>query len=254
MKSIHPLLRAAVLVLALLAGMGGSPAAAQVFQGRVTDAADGSPVAAASVSALDGAGAAVASTAAGATDGSSSLPAAGAYRLRVSRVGYRTGTSPEITVAGGDRMDVDLSLRADAVQMEAVEATGRVTPPFRDQRARGFFERMDRGRGRYVSPEQVQEMDAAHTSDMLRTIPGLSFSTGLGSAGLRVGGPRLGCHPVLYIDGHRFAPYPGWRLDDHVASADVWAIEVYPYATDIPHDLPRGVGRCGIVMIWRHSS
>jgi hypothetical protein len=255
MKSIHPLLRAAVLVLALLAGMGGSPAAAQVFQGRVTDAADGSPVAAASVSALDGAGAAVASTASG-RDGrfELALPAAGAYRLRVSRVGYRTGISPEITIAGGDRMDVDLGLRADAVQMEAVEATGRVTPPFRDQRARGFFERMDRGRGRYISPEQVQEMDAARTSDMLRTIPGLSFSTGLGSAGLRLGGPQRGCHPTLYIDGRRFTPYPGWRLDDHVASADVWAIEVYPYATDIPPDLPREVGRCGIVMIWRHGS
>lgn len=253
MKSMPSVVRAAVLVL--LAVTAAEPAAAQVFHGRVTDAADGSPVAAAYVSAMDGAGAAVASTATG-RDGRFELPlpAAGAYQLRVSRVGYRTGTSPAITIAQGDRMDVDLSLRADAVQMEAVQATGRVTPPFRDQRARGFFERMDRGRGRYIGPEQVQEMDAARTSDMLRTIPGLSFSSGLGSAGLRLGGRQRGCTPTLYIDGYRFQPYPGWRLDDHVASPDVWAIEVYMYATDIPPDLPREVGRCGIVMIWRHGS
>jgi hypothetical protein len=252
MKSIPSVVRAAVLVLAVTAA---GPAAAQVFQGRITDAADGSPVAAAYVSALDGTGAAVAGTASG-LDGRFELPlpAAGAYRLRVSRVGYRTGTSPAVTIAQGDRMDVDLSLRTDAVQMEAVQATGRVTPPFRDQRARRFFERMDRGRGRYISPEQVQEMDAARTPDMLRTIPGLSFSSGLGSAGLRLGGRQRGCTPTLYIDGYRFTPYPGWRLDDHVASPDVWAIEVYPYATDIPPDLPRESGRCGIVMIWRHGS
>jgi Carboxypeptidase regulatory-like domain len=248
-------LRLSSLAAILVALVAAGPAAAQVLHGRVTDAADGSPVAAAYVSALDGTGAAVASTASGG-DGRFELPlpAAGAYRLQVSRVGYRTGISPAVSIEAGDRMEVDLSLRANAVELEAVQATGRVTPPFRDQRARRFFERMDRGRGRYISPEQVQEMDAARTSDLLRTIPGVNFSTGLGSAGLRLGGNSRGCTPILYIDGYRFQPYPGWRLDDHVASPDVWAIEVYMYATDIPPDLPRDVGRCGIVMIWRHGS
>jgi Carboxypeptidase regulatory-like domain len=245
-----------LLLLYAAALLAAAPvtARAQAVYGRVADAADGGPVAAAFVVALDGAGAAVASTVSG-TDGryDLALPAAGSFRLQVSRVGYRTGISPPVAVGPGDRMGLDLSLRSAAIALDQVQA--RVTPPFRDVRARQFYARMDRRRGRYLSPERVQQLGLTRTSDLLRTIPGVSFSSGLGSGGLRLGGRLRGCTPILYIDGYRFHPYPGWRLDDHVGVEEVWAIEVYMDGADIPAELPRdGMGRCGIVMIWTHGS
>lgn len=233
-----------------------APARAQVLYGRVVDAADGNPVSAATVAAVDGTGGVVAAVLSGA-DGRYELrlPAAGSVRVRVERLGYRTGVSAAVTVGEGDRMGVDLRMRSTAVALDEVEVDARVVPPFRDPRARTFYQRMDRGRGRYISPERVRELDKRQASDLLRTLPEVAFSSGVISAGLRFGHGGSTCVPLLYIDGYRFRPYPGWRLDDHVRASDVWAIEVYRRAEDIPGDLPREMGgSCGIVMIWTTGS
>jgi hypothetical protein len=251
-----PPLRRSILAVLLLALAAAARADAQVLHGRVADAADGSPVAAAQILALDASGT-VASTVSG-RDGryELALPSAGAFRLQVSRFGFRTGISPTVHVGEGERMGVDLSLRPEAVRLEGVEARSRATPDFRDHRARGFFDRVDRGRGRYLTPERVEAMRAGTTSGMLWTVPGVSFSSGMISSGLRLGITRArSCVPEVYLDGHRINASPGWRLDDWVAAREVWAIEVYMKASDIPPELPReGHGTCGIVMIWTHTS
>jgi hypothetical protein len=251
-----PPLRQFILAALLLALAAAVRADAQVLYGRVVDAADGSPVAAAQVLALDASGT-VASAVSG-RDGryELALPSAGAGRLQVSRFGFRTGISPVLQVGEGERMGADLSLRPEAVRLEGVEARSRATPDFHDRRARGFYDRMDRGRGRYLTPERVESMRAGTPSGMLWTVPGVSFSSGMVSSGLRLGTTRArSCVPDVYLDGHRIHPYPGWRLDDHVAAREVWAIEVYMDAGDIPPELPReGRGNCGIVMIWTHTS
>ena len=130
------LLRLAALLFAVAAA---SPAGAQVLYGRVSDAADGALVSGALVTALDSLGQTAASTLSGADGGYElTLPAPGAFRVQVSRIGFRTGIAPAVTVGAGARMSMDLALRADAVQLESVQAESRVTPPFRDRRARGF--------------------------------------------------------------------------------------------------------------------
>jgi hypothetical protein len=243
-----------LLICALV--LAAAPARAQVLYGRVVDAADGNPVSAATVAAVDGTGGVVASVLSGA-DGRYELrlPAAGSVRVRVERLGYRTGMSAVVTVGEGDRMGVDLQLRSAAVALDEVQVQTRVVPPFHDARARTFYQRMDRGRGRYISPERVRELDKHHASDLLRTLPEVAFGSGVSSAGLRFGHGRGACVPLLYINGFRFRPYPGWLLDDHVRGSDVWAIEVYRRPEDIPGDLPREMdGTCGIVMIWTKGS
>lgn len=238
---------------ALLTALAAAPAGAQVLFGRVTDANDGTPVAGARVTALDPSGISAGNAVSGADGGFEiRLPAAGTVRLQVSRVGYRTGLSPTVAVGAGDRTSMDLSLRPDAVQMEALQARARATPPFRDRRARGFYDRMDRGMGQYMTREQIAARGTVHTSDLLRTIPELSFRGGSASTELWFGGNLRGCSPTLYIDGVRKRLDKDQRLNDLVAPADIWAIEVYRYGSDIPPDLPReSVGStCGAVIIW----
>jgi Carboxypeptidase regulatory-like domain len=244
-------LRLSALSALLLALLAAAPAGAQTLYGRVTDATDGSPVAAALVTALDGAGAETARTVSR-SDGRYELPlaAAGAFRIQVSRVGFRTGISPAVTIGEGERMGVDLGLRPDAVRLEAVEAQSRVTPPFRDARARRFYDRMDRGRGLFYTPEEIARLGRTHTSDLITYKAGVSMVGGR----VWVGGNRRGCSPTIYIDGIRKSP--AISLDEMIHPTEIWGIEIYPQGLDIPHDLPRDDvgGRCGIIMIWtRHA-
>lgn len=227
-----------------------APAAAQVLYGRVTDAADGTPVAAAQVVALDSAGTAAVWALSG-RDGRFELRLAegGAFRLHVSRVGFRDEVSPGFAIAPRERREMDMSLRTDVVRLEAVEARSRVTPPFRDPRARGFFDRMQRGRGWFYTPEQIIQLNRRRTTDLLTTYAGISLRRGR----LWLGGDRRGCSPTIYIDGVR---RPTVLLDDALAPGDIWGIEIYQHPWEIPSDLPRDdmVANCGVVMIWTPHS
>ncbi|HEV3051988.1 MAG TPA: carboxypeptidase-like regulatory domain-containing protein [Longimicrobium sp.] len=249
-----PALRLPLLLASVFALAAATPADAQVLYGRVTDAADGANVAAAQISALDAAGTTVASTVSG-TDGRFELPlpAAGSFRVSVTRIGFRTGVSPVVAVGEGERIGMDLALRTDAVQMEAVQAEARVTPPFRDARARGFYDRMDAGMGEYMTREQIVARDAGQASDLLRSMPRVSFRGGIRSTGLWLGGAAAGCAPALYIDGFRRVLRPNERLDDVLDVRQIWGIEVYRYGSEIPSELPRD-GRCGAVVIWTLNS
>jgi hypothetical protein len=250
------LLRLPFLLASVFALAAAAPAGAQVLYGRVTDAADGANVAGAQISALDPSGTTVASTVSGA-DGRFDLPlpAAGSYRVQVSRIGFRTGISPVVAVGADERMGMDLALRTDAVQMEAVQAQARVTPEFRDARARGFYDRMDAGMGEYMTREQIVARGAGQASDLLRSMPRVSFRGGSRSTGLWLGGSAAGCAPTLYIDGFRKVMRPTDRLDDILDVRQIWGIEVYRYGSDIPSDLPRdNNGRCGTVVIWTLNS
>jgi hypothetical protein len=262
---MHPL-RLPLLVTLACALTAAAPAGAQVLYGRVTDA-DGANVAAALISALDAAGNSVANTISG-TDGTFDLPlpAAGSFRVHVRRIGFRTGISPVVAVGEDERMRVNLALRTDAVQLDAVEARTRVTPEFRDERARGFYDRMDTGMGRFMTREQIVARNATKASDLLRTIPGVRFRGGSRSTIPWLGGnvapypgaygTLLGCRPALYIDGILKMLRGNERLDDFVEPSEIWGIEVYRHGADIPTELPRQgmISNCGAIVIWTVNS
>jgi Carboxypeptidase regulatory-like domain len=253
--TLKPLLLAAGFALALFTA---APAAAQAVHGRVTDASDGTPVSAATIEALDAAGAVVASAMSGA-DGRYELPlpAGGSYALQVSRVGYRTGRTPPVPVGDDDRIGFELRITAAALTLDAVQVEAEaqdIPADLRDPRARGFYKRMQGGIGRYLSPDRVERMTFPLASSMLRSVPGVTFREGSTRTGLWMGGPRTGCSPTLYVDGRHIIQ--GVRVDEVVGAEDIWAVEVYRYDFEIPADLPREVPPgawdrgCGAVLIW----
>jgi Carboxypeptidase regulatory-like domain/TonB-dependent Receptor Plug Domain len=253
----------------LLASLAAVRADAQVVFGRVVDAADGSAVSGAMVSALDSAGTTLASALSDARGQYElALPAGGSVRLQAARVGYNTGRAPAIAVGEGDRIGFELRINAAVVVLDAVEveAVAREIPAsVRHPVGRRFYERMRSSRGYYLTPDRIAQMDAEHTSALLRSVPGVSFTGGVRGSGLRLGGAGTGCMANVYIDGALVRNLrTGVRIDDLVEPDNIFAVEVYHDVQDIPPDIPReepsflqfrdGVTRCGAVVIWTLGS
>jgi hypothetical protein len=132
------------------------PLHGQTINGVVKDGATKTPVADASIVLLDRDGRIQRGTLSE-LDGSFTLvaPKGGRYTLRIGAAGYTTKDSPEIKLEEGQTEEVAVMLVSDAV----VGA-----PP-------GFFERMERGEGVFVSKEQIAERSASLFTDALKFTP-----------------------------------------------------------------------------------
>lgn len=246
MRTFRPAWLAALTAALVLS----APAGAQTLTGRIVDAADGSGVTVAQVLAVDSAGT-VAAWTLSRREGRFELrlPDGGSYRLHVQRVGYDDTITPEVAVGARQSRELDVSLRAKAVQLEGIEAKVLVTPPFRDRRALGFYDRMVRGRGTFYTAEEIAGMNRRRLTDVITYKAGISVRRGR----LWVGGDRRGCTPTVYLDGFRRSSD---FLDDALSPGDVWGIEIYRYGSEIPTTLQRDdiTSNCGVVMIWTPHS
>jgi len=241
-----------------MAVMAAPPLASQTLTGRVLDSATGQPIAAAEVSAVaEGSRRATVRTESDA-DGRFTLTmrSAGTYRLRATRLGYTYLASPLIQLGAGETFTYDLNLRPASVQLDSVVVSTRVTPPFRDARARDFYRRAERGWGRYVMPEVIDARRPATTMTLLRGVRGLRINSMHQGIPLMRGRKRLGgfelCAPTVYINGIRRVVYQS--LDDVVDPDELWAIEVYGTAEEAPGELPPFDPNCGVIAIWTRQA
>ncbi len=127
--------RAALLVLACAFASG---AEAQTIIGRVVDAGSGAAVPQAQVVATGGEPLSARTTRTDA-DGRFSLAlGGGAYRLEVTRIGYRNARPRTLNVGAGETVRVAVPLSPVALSLEPVSATARP----RRMRVEGFFEQL----------------------------------------------------------------------------------------------------------------
>lgn len=257
LRSIVP--AALALALALLcAGALHAQPTLQTVRGRVVDASTNTPVSTASIRVVEESGNAAVT---GQTDFGGRfnirLPIAGTYRVTVERIGYAVFTSEPIAVAAGANVEVEARMTPVAVALETVGVNVRQTPPFRDRRAATFWDRADRGRGTYLTPEQIAARRGVGTTDLLRDLEGV-YLDGDPTRGTRllIGVSALRrCRPTLYIDGLRRRIEEDERLDDYVDRKNLWAIEIYADASDAPPELPPDDNfYCGVVAIWTRNA
>lgn len=257
--------RLALMLAALLLCAGTLAAQAvpstsrvQTVRGRVLDRATGEPIAGASVRVVEESGNAAVTGQSDAVGGFTiRVPIAGTYRFTAERIGFATFTSNPVVVGAGAVVDVELRMSAVAVALDSIAVNARPIPPFRDRRAGRFWERADRNRGNFVTPDQINALPGTRASDFLRQMPRV-YITGDGVRGTTV---QLGfssarrCTPTLYIDGRRRRLQPGERLDDLVDRPKLWAIEVYPRSSDAPDELPPDDNiQCGVIAIWTRNA
>jgi hypothetical protein len=186
----RPRLPGCALLVLLLAGVQGlahaqQPSAAAAREttvyGRITNEA-GTPLAAALVVALDGAGERTVRSLISDASGAYRLVglAPGDYQLRASFVGHET-TVRTVSLVAGQPLRVDLMLRVVAVEIEAVEVQAR-----RDiDRERARFETEAGVTARVVGGQELRILPGLAEADVLRAVellPGVVSTTDFSSA------------------------------------------------------------------------
>lgn len=231
----------------LVAGVLHAQRPEQAIRGRVTDRGTGEPVAGVSIRVTDATG----TTATGQSDPAGlflvRLPGEGRWTVTAERIGYANFTSPPVEVAAGVTLEVQVRMAPAVLALDSVGVRVRRTPPFRDARARQFYDRMERAGGRFITPDQIAERDGMRSADMLRHMPGMDVR---GDERLMMGSTRrTRCVPTVYING--VPRILQESLDDYVDRERLWGMEIYRESYDAPPGFPPVHNmRCGVIIVW----
>lgn len=168
--------------------------------------------------------------------------ATGNHVLVVKYLGLET-REVEFDLYPGELEQIALSLEARAVPVEELVVT--VEPEVPVGKLVGFYRRMTRGPGHFITREEIVERGASQPTELLRRVPGLNVGADrFGSAPVTMG-RRTGCVPEYFVDGAR-APF--FNIDN-LRSADLAGIEVYRGTSEVPSQF-RSRSRCGAIIIW----
>lgn len=176
-------------------------------------------------------------------DGSFSLfgPARGTGELRLRRLGYL----PKSVVVLFDTLTTSRTIAITLETAPAVLAPVKVEAPGNAQ-MRGFNERRrQRGTGHYIDRVDIEKKRPAYTSDLLRSVPGMTvlLSSRFGAL-VRV----RGCKPAIFLDGIQAV---GAELDDVTRPNEIDGMEVYSSWAAIPPQFnDRMGGKCGAIIVW----
>lgn len=121
----------------------------------------------------------------------------------------------------------------------------------------GFYRRLRRGAGRYVTREQIEERDPFRLSDVVQLVPGVQtvrYGDGSGRRNTRINRAEVlhsvqGCRIQYWLDGMPIPKVSGFDLDA-VPPRDVAGIEVYRGPSETPARFQRHGSTCGTVVIW----
>jgi TonB family protein len=169
---------------------------------------------------------------------------AGRATVAVRRVGYRPRTL-EIDVPG--TAPVALTLEQIPQQVAAVVVRERQRGPYTGW-LQHFNRRRDAGFGRFLGRAEIERQNAIRTTDLLRLMPGVQISSGIGTSAVRM--RNANCPPFVWIDG---TPATAGYLDvDAFPPGTLDGIEVYNGVGSVPMELrgPRGEERCGVIALW----
>jgi hypothetical protein len=169
----------------------------------------------------------------------------GPRTLVVRRIGFRP-ESLAVTVDPGGVTDVTVRLAASPQQMSPLVVnagrpryTGRLGP---------FYQRRDRGEGRFFTAEDIDRRNPLVVSDLLRTVPGTRVSRRGAENVVTFRGQS--CTPLVWIDGTPAST--AWLDPDVFDPKSLAGIEVYSGPATIPVELTwvRGRHACGVIALW----
>lgn len=256
--------RLLALALFLAALAAGAPAGAQVrMVGRVIEENSSAPIVGARVEVYD-VGWRSRGVAVTGPDGGFSLQLKlqPGYRVRATRVGYRTNSTPILWTDGHDFLQIELRLDRSAVLLAPIEIVARSR---RQPSAvlENFRHRLTSGMGHYITRAEIERRRPPAVTDMLATVPGVRLESA-GGVGLRrtvyltraQSGPR-DCPAQIFIDGfplNRGNPFnrmdTGFAIDDVVSPEAIEGIEIYRGLSTVPAEFLTPEAQCGVVAIW----
>lgn len=270
---LRHLIFASCALSAQVLAQSAPPAKPAHFQGQVVDSA-GRPIRAAIVEADDPPKAVV-------SDDSgyfrfTELPA-GPITIRVRHIGFEA-IEFQLRLLADSTVSVGVKLLPAAQMLNAVEVDAGVEASHPQLAQTGFYQRMRAGWGHMVTPEDIDKRrsSATSSSSFLEDIVGVKVthnqvgrSTPSRKGGGRGGNPGGGggavimgktakgadCRMNLLMNGQPVKLSAGETFDMYFNVSELYAIEVYPHATDIPAEYQQLLGNdlCGAVAVWTIS-
>jgi hypothetical protein len=173
----------------------------------------------------------------------------------VKRIGY--DDERREAAAGSTSLEVALSPAPVALGVLRATATaGPLSPSL--QR---FYQRVERGRGAFLTRDQIDRRKPRRLTDLFREIPGVRVTPGPRGERLMMTGaiptmyavnPRWeagDCPVQYYLDGMSYQPdFAG--VPNDVRPDEVEGIEVYRRLSEVPVEFRRPGAECGVVLIW----
>jgi hypothetical protein len=171
----------------------------------------------------------------------------GRHMLRTSHVAYAE-RQDTVDIREGDVIELQILIATEAIRLEPIS----VAVQSQQLLDAGFYERVSRGIGIFIHPEQLRESRAAHLSDFLARIPGVRRALVDGETSrIDMRGGRsisMRCDTQYFLDGASVAA--GAAILDNLAPNNVAGIEVYRGASETPIQFDYGRASCGAIVIW----
>lgn len=233
---------AGVLVLVL----AGS-ARAQTIAGVVRDAGTGDPLVAVQLTAIDSTGAARASAL---TDSLGMFRlagmGAGTFTLEAERIGAETTTTQAVVLNVNERLQVDIPLRPEAIELQQIVVRERRRL---SGRLAEYYDRLERGGstgfGHFITRDQLDRIP--YLSSHLRMTPGV-WVNGFGhQLSITMRGTFGRCPPAVFLDG---LPITAEEIDI-ITPDQLEGVEIYRGM----HVPVRYASRsnCGAILLWSRA-
>ena len=240
---------------ATAAGTGAlSPLVAQTIKGKLLAQGTDTPIPLGRVMMFTEAGDSVATTF---TDDSGefslSSPMPGGFLLAAAALGHAESWAGVFELGADAEMTVEFRLSPQPITLEGLIVSGqKVQAPALVRN--GFYERLQRGFGHFITPADLEDSFAVQTQDLfyrmgrIRVVYG-----GIGGDRVVMRGPGGNCSPRIYLDGMRVS-LNGMPMNALVPINTLTAVEVYRGPAETPIEY-LGVGQdlCGAIVFWTKS-
>ncbi len=192
----------------------------------------------------------------------------GRYRVVTERLGLASDTA-EVDLRLGAGTMASLLLETRPVRLPTLEV--EIERTFRTRRLAGYYDRLNRGLGDFVTREDLELRDVISN---FRRIPSVRIQQCVTPAGLRTancwylkiargygGDPSAPCPPLVYVDGQLLSSQvvqdSGWRYGPNAFTVlqglprdMLEGIEVYRSPAAAPGQYRMLGDACGIVLVW----
>jgi hypothetical protein len=229
------------------------PAASQQVQGRLVDRLSGERVVGASVMLVDTTFTLVTATSSNQTGAFRVVaPEPGTFYVLVEALGYRPIMDGILDLGEGGSISVEIFLEPKPVVLDSLKVAVERVETFRTLEAAGFNERLTRGFGNFITPEEIRQRNPRYFFELFRNIPGMRV-TGAAFNGTTVEftvasirGPT--CSPRVFLDGIQVNVEQG--LEAVVDVDQIAGVEVYSRPSQVPLQWGGSDSTCGVLLIW----
>lgn len=193
-----------------------------------------------------------------------SSPEPGSFILIASAFGFKETPAGVFELGENGVMDVEFRVAAAPMPIEGFLVSLQRPVLAHNLVRNGFVRRISRGRGRFITPADIEKSAARTAADLLRGIPGVFLTQAGAPFGsfqgefVRMRSAGDYCAPTIYLDGSRLPPQTSANTPLHllVPLQVIDAIEIYRRPAEIPIEYattesPSGnAGGCGVLVIW----